>query len=400
MDYRNLTIQRLLLIVLAVALVIYGVFHPQSVLDALSYLMKLFGPFIIGAVMAFVLNVPLRFFERKFFAQFTSKKAKRRVRMVSILLSILLVLLVISMVISMVVPQLVKSITLFISMVPQYLTYLSDFLTMFDSIDMVADMKDRIDAIASGNIEKVLTSEVMNLVAQSAFLTTAVNSTVDIVSSVFSKFFNFLIELVFAIYILASKETLGIQARKICYAIFKERNASYLIHVAQVSFAKFYSFISGQLTEAFILGSLCAIGMAVLRLPYALMIGALTGFCALVPIFGAFIGGAVGALLILTVDPMKAVIFIVFLVVLQQIEGNLIYPRVVGGSVGLPAMWTLFAITIGGALFGLVGMMIFVPIMAIFYFLFAEIIHGRLKENNIEATDERILTGIQEDIRL
>ena len=400
MDYRNMSVQRLLLIVLAAALVIYAVFHPESLLGAAKYLMGLFGPFIIGAVMAFVLNVPLRFFERKLFARYQSPKAKRRVRMVSILLSILLVICIISVVISMVVPQLVKSITLFISMVPSYLDYLYNFLDMFKDVDMVADFQKRIDALASGNIENVLTTEMMEFLTQSTILTNAVNSTVDIVSSVFSKVFNLVIEFVFAIYILSSKEKLAVQARKICYALFSERNASYIIHVAQVSFAKFYSFISGQLTEAVILGTLCAIGMSVLRLPYAVMIGALTGFCALVPIFGAFIGGAIGALLILTVDPMKSVIFIVFLVVLQQVEGNLIYPRVVGGSVGLPAIWTLFAITIGGSLFGLVGMMIFVPIMAIFYFLFSEIIHGRLKKNKIAVSDERILTGIKEDIRL
>ena len=149
-----------------------------------------------------------------------------------------------------------------------------------------------------------------------------------------------------------------------------------------------------------ILGSLCTIGMVIFRLPYAGMIGVLTGFCALIPIFGAFIGGAVGALLIFTVSPIKALTFVIFLVILQQIEGNFIYPKVVGSSVGLPAMWTLFAITIGGALMGLIGMMLFVPLCAIVYFLFTEIVAGRLKKNNISPDDEMIQYGLKEEIRL
>ena len=174
----------------------------------------------------------------------------------------------------------------------------------------------------------------------------------------------------------------------------------YLVHAAQVSFAKFYHFIIGQLTEAIILGTLCTIGMLVLRLPYAPMIGVLTGFCALIPIFGAFIGGAVGALLILTVSPIKALTFLIFLIILQQIEGHIIYPKVVGGSVGLPAMWTLFAITIGGSLYGLVGMLISVPLFAALYYLFTEIVYARLARNEISAEDQLIQSGVDEGLRM
>ena len=306
-----------------------------------------------------------------------------------------------SLVVRIVVPQLIESISLLVSTIPGYVDYLTNFLSEYENdSEAIANFVKQIESISPQTLEQYTMNWLNDQVTAHALLSSAFMSTVGIVSSVAAGVINFFVAFVFAIYILGSKEKLAVQARKICFAFFNRMHAAYLVHVAQVSFAKMYSFITGQLTEAVILGSLCTIGMIIFRLPYAGMIGVLTGFCALIPIFGAFIGGAVGALLIFTVSPIKALTFVIFLVILQQIEGNFIYPKVVGSSVGLPAMWTLFAITIGGALMGLIGMMLFVPLCAIVFFLFTEIVAGRLKKNNISPDDEMIQYGLKEEIRL
>ena len=401
MEQPKISIPRVLLFIFAVALIIYSVFNMDTMLEFIKNSIVLIKPFLIGAVIAFVLNVPLRFFEHNVFCHIKHPKFKKVERGLSILLSLLLVWVALSLVVRIVVPQLVESISLLVSTIPGYVDYLTNFLSEYENdSEAIANFVKQIESISPQTLEQYTMNWLNDQVTAHALLSSAFMSTVGIVSSVAAGVINFFVAFVFAIYILGSKEKLAVQARKICFAFFNRMHAAYLVHVAQVSFAKMYSFITGQLTEAVILGSLCTIGMLIFRLPYAGMIGVLTGFCALIPIFGAFIGGAVGALLIFTVSPIKALTFVIFLVILQQIEGNFIYPKVVGSSVGLPAMWTLFAITIGGALMGLIGMMLFVPLCAIIYFLFTEIVAGRLKKNNISPDDEMIQYGLKEEIRL
>lgn len=401
MEQPKISIPRVLLFIFAVALIIYSVFNMDTMLEFIKNSIVLIKPFLIGAVIAFVLNVPLRFFEHHVFCHIKHPKFKKVERGLSILLSLLLVWIALSLVVRIVVPQLIESISLLVSTIPGYVDYLTNFLSEYENdSEAIANFVKQIESISPQTLEQYTMNWLNDQVTAHALLSSAFMSTVGIVSSVAAGVINFFVAFVFAIYILGSKEKLAVQARKICFAFFNRMHAAYLVHVAQVSFAKMYSFITGQLTEAVILGSLCTIGMVIFRLPYAGMIGVLTGFCALIPIFGAFIGGAVGALLIFTVSPIKALTFVIFLVILQQIEGNFIYPKVVGSSVGLPAMWTLFAITIGGALMGLIGMMLFVPLCAIVYFLFTEIVAGRLKKNNISPDDEMIQYGLKEEIRL
>lgn len=401
MEQPKISIPRVLLFIFAVALIIYSVFNMDTMLEFIKNSIVLIKPFLIGAVIAFVLNVPLRFFEHHVFCHIKHPKFKKVERGLSILLSLLLVWVALSLVVRIVVPQLIESISLLVSTIPKYVDYLTNFLSEYENDSAaIANFVKQIESISPQTLEQYTMNWLNDQVTAHSLLSSAFMSTVGIVSSVATGVINFFVAFVFAIYILGSKEKLAVQARKICFAFFNRMHAAYLVHVAQVSFAKMYSFITGQLTEAVILGSLCTIGMIIFRLPYAGMIGVLTGFCALIPIFGAFIGGAVGALLIFTVSPIKALTFVIFLVILQQIEGNFIYPKVVGSSVGLPAMWTLFAITIGGALMGLIGMMLFVPLCAIVYFLFTEIVAGRLKKNNISPDDEMIQYGLKEKIRL
>lgn len=401
MEQPRLSIPRVLLFIFAVALIIYSVFNMDTMLDFVKKSIVLIKPFLMGAVIAFVLNVPLRFFEHHVFNHVKHPKFKKIERGLSVLLSLLLVWVALGIVVRIVVPQLIESISLLVSTIPGYVDYLTNFLSEYEKdSEAIANFIKQIESISPATLEQYTMSWFNDQVTAHSILSSAFMSTVGLVSSVASGVINFFVALVFGIYILGSKEKLAVQARKICFAFFNKIHAAYLVHAAQVSFSKMYSFITGQLTEAVILGTLCTIGMIIFRLPYAGMIGVLTGFCALIPIFGAFFGGAIGALLIFTVSPIKALTFVIFLIVLQQIEGNFIYPKVVGSSVGLPAMWTLFAITIGGALMGLIGMMLFVPLCAIIYFLFAELVEHRLQKNNISPNDEMIQYGLKEEIRL
>ena len=209
-------------------------------------------------------------------------------------------------------------------------------------------------------------------------------SAVTAVSTVVSGVFSAFIALVFACYVLLQKEKLGVQSRKIVYALLPRRWAGKVVEVFSLSFRIFSSFIAGQCTEALILGSMFFVAMSILRMPYALLISCLICVTALIPIVGAFIGCGVGAFLILMVSPTQALIFVAMFLILQQVEGNLIYPHVVGSSVGLPALWVLMAVTVGGSLMGIVGMMIFIPITSVVYTLFREYVYRRLKDKNIK----------------
>ena len=199
-----------------------------------------------------------------------------------------------------------------------------------------------------------------------------------------SSIVNAFISIIFAVYILANKEELKNQAKKFIYARINEEKADSIIKVSRLARDSFRNFITGQAKEAVILGSLCAIGMLILNIPYAGPIGALTAITAFIPIVGAFIGGFIGAVLIVAVNPIKALIFVIFIIVLQQVEGNLIYPHVVGKNMGLPSIWVLVAITIGGSLFGIMGMIVGLPVVSIIYAITQENTNKKLREKNLE----------------
>ena len=191
------------------------------------------------------------------------------------------------------------------------------------------------------------------------------------------------IAFVFACYILLQKEKLGLQCRKALFALLPKRVAERVISVCSLSHRVFSSFITGQCVEAVILGTMFFVAMSILKMPYALLVGCLIAVTALIPIVGAFIGCGVGAFLILMVSPMQALIFVIMFLILQQVEGNLIYPHVVGSSVGLPSIWVLFAVTVGGSLMGVLGMLLFIPLTSVLYTLFREFVYKRLREKNI-----------------
>lgn len=214
------------------------------------------------------------------------------------------------------------------------------------------------------------------------------DSTISAAKSIINGITTFFIAFAFAIYILMQKEKLQVQSQKVLFAFVRKGRAEAVLEVLSLTYQTFSHFLTGQCVEAVILGCMFVVSMAIFKLPYALLIGIVIAFTALVPIFGAFIGCFVGAFLIFMVDPMKAVAFIVLFLVLQQIEGNLIYPHVVGNSVGLPSIWVLAAVSIGGSLMGVVGMLVFIPVVSVFYALFREIVYLKLKKQKIDECGE------------
>lgn len=316
-------------------------------------------PILVGFVMAYVINILMAFYEKRFFSK-TRNTILVKVRIpICMLLAILSFILIITLIIGLVVPELTSCISLLISDIPPAMEALlsSELFIELAPEDLYEQLR---------NIDwKTLMNDVVKMVSNG--LGSTVGAVVSAVSTVASNLVTGVLAFIFAIYFLLGKESLLSQCKRVMKNYMPEKLAKKIYYVLGVVNDSFHRYIVGQFTEAIILGVLCVAGMLVFQFPYAGMIGALIGFTALIPVAGAYIGGAVGFVMILTVSPVKALLFIVFLLVLQQLEGNLIYPKVVGGSLGLPAIWVLAAVTIGGALSGIMGMLIGVPIAAAIY---------------------------------
>ena len=366
---------------IAFAIVLYlGIQHISVVLKYAGILWGFLLPFIVGAAIAFVLNVPMSFLERHIFGKALKKEnkaAKKLARPVSMVLAILLVLLVILLVVLVVAPELGNTLVSVVKKIEENIPILQKWLGQtFQSDSEIVEWANSIDFQPDKMIDSIanLLKNGMN-----NFLSSTINVTMGIVSTVV----NLAIWFVFSMYVLLQKEKLGVQVRKAAYAIFPKKVVEYLEHVCTLSSRIFSSFITGQCIEAVILGSMFFVTMTIARFPYAMLIGVLIAFTALIPVFGGFIGCWVGFFLILMVSPLKAVMFLGLFLILQQIEGNLIYPHVVGSSVGLPAIWVLVAVTLGGNLMGIVGMLIFIPLVSVCYTLFREWVYDRLKRKKI-----------------
>ncbi len=382
-EYMNLnreTMKKLMLLIAFTILLLVGVQRLDAVFGALGFLWGIGFPFVLGGAIAFILNVPMTALEGWLFPQEKTAKSKlgrKLARPLSLVLAIVLVLGVISLVIFVVVPELGATVVSLGATVEAFLPKAQEWLEdIFSYNEQIVAWIDSLEM----NWEKIMETA-WNFFRSGAG--SVLSSTMTVARTIISAVTNFFIGFVFACYVLLQKEKLGEQSRKLLRAVFPKKQVDYILHVCSLSHRTFSSFITGQCMEAVILGAMFFVAMSLLRFPYALLVGVLVAFTALIPIFGAFIGCVVGAFLILMVSPAQALGFIVLFQVLQQIEGNLIYPRVVGNSVGLPAIWVLVAVTVGGNLMGIVGMLIFIPMVSVLYTLLREWMYGRLEKKKL-----------------
>lgn len=346
-------------VVSACILVYLGLRHIGMIAEAVGWLANLLKPLLLGGILALILNVPMSMIETRLL-----KKLRRGKRPLAILLALILLVGIFVGVAFLVIPELLGAITLIVQIARDGLERLANLdHTGALAQTPLAELLNNIDWLGlSAQLETWLKDQSMDLASHA----------MEAVGSVVSGIVTSVIALTFAIYILAGKERLKRQASRLLRVWLTERVSGVVIHVSSVCAGTFKLFIAGQATEAIILGTLCMVGMAILRLPYAPMIGALVGVTALIPVVGAFVGTIVGAVMILTVDPFKAVVFVIYLLILQQVEGNAIYPRVVGSKINLPAIWVLAAVTVGGSLAGPFGMLLGVPAASAAYALIKE----------------------------
>ena len=349
----------------------------KSIGNILIQSISVLKPFIIGIAIAFLINIPMKFFEIKLISPILKKSKLKDTKTISRILSLILTLIIlfifISAFVNFVVPQLIKSTSSLVSKVPQYIDSLQTYIPNYLShINISSSMHS---SLLSG-VEKV-----SNFVIK--FANYFISNILSITFGVTSAITNFVIGFIIAIYILLSKEKLLVQCKKIAYAFLSESYAKKLIEVSHLVSFKFSRFIAGQCMDGVILGTLCFIGMTIFDMPYAILVSCIIAIADLIPIFGTFIGSAIAAFIIFMVKPITALYFIIMIVIIQQIEGNLVYPFVVGNSIGLSSFWILVPIFIGSSTFGVLGILIGVPLFSVIYTLASRHINKKLKEKNI-----------------
>ncbi len=367
----NLSLKKFTQFALIIALVYLGVVYLPQILGFGSAIWSATSPLVLGCVMAYVLNILLVRLEKIYFPNSRQPLVQKSRRLVCIVLAFVILLIIAMLVINIVLPEVVSSVELIVQEIPGVWEEVRAWgIANADQLPVIQTMLEQADFNWSASIKKVV--DVLAVGASDML-----NSVVGIATSAFGILVRVLIGLIFALYLLFSKERLAQQGLKIMNAYLKPAQKETVLYVLRTVHQAFTNFIVGQCTEAVILGVLCALGMKLLQLPYAVMTGTIIGVSALIPVAGAYIGGALGAFMIFTVAPSKTILFLIYLVILQQVEGNLIYPRVVGSSIGLPGLWVLAAVTIGGGVMGISGMLLGVPLCAAAYRLFADHVNGK-----------------------
>ena len=342
----------------------------------------MFSPFVIGAALAFILNVPMRAIERNL--KFIRKNGFRRT--VAILLTFIAIVLVITGVVLLLIPQITETIQ---ALTPKLVSFFQRIgEQILELLEAHPEIRSWLSTTFNTNFDfesldwAGLVQKLLNMLTSS--VTVIANSAVSVVGSLTGGIVDTVIGIVFALYCLSRKEILARQGRRIIYAIFPEHFCDETIRILRLTNSTFSNFISGQCLEAIILGCLFAVAMAIFKMPYIPLVSVLIAITALIPVVGAFVGCILGAFFILVNDPLQAVIFVAMFLVLQQIENNMIYPRVVGTSIGLPGMWVLVAVAVGGDLMGVAGMFVMIPIAAVLYTLMREFTTRRVEQRDID----------------
>ena len=365
---KSFSLKDLKYLILYAVVLIFAFIYIKDILNIVGYIIKLFMPFIIGLAIAFVLNVLVNVIEKKWLKNWKVSTTTKRA--VGLIIALTIIIGFIVFLLFLIIPNLQNTIAIFADNIPIYNENLQALLNSWGiDANIINEVVEALKAL--GDSASSYIQENSNQVLE---------TTLGIATNVVTGFVNITIGIVFAIYFLAQKEKISGQVANLMKAYLPDKVNQKITDIALLSNKIFSNFVGGQCIEALIIGFLCFLGMLILRLPYASTISVLVGFTALIPVFGAFIGTIIGAFLIIMISPLQALIFVIFILVLQQLEGNLIYPKVVGKSVGLPGIWVLVAVTIGASINGILGMLLSVPIVSIIYSIVATNVRYRLKE--------------------
>lgn len=384
-ELNSKNVKKILLIITYTVLLCFALLNLNVVFKVLGYILNLLKPFIYGFCLAFILNIPLSKFESMFknrkknpknkAAKPTTEKKNTKLRVAGIAFSILIFIGIIFLTLFLVIPEFINTISIFKDNIPEAFENVKEWLKT-----LMVNYPEITEKITSYQPDWVaLEADITKIIKTAA--TGIIGISIDFVVGLFSGVVNLVMGFVFAIYMLMQKEGLIHQSKRVLKAYLPENKSEKVLRIGSITNDTFKKFFGGQFIEAILLGVLCFIGMKIFGMPYALTISVLVGVTALIPVFGAFFGTAIGAILILAVDPMKAVWFVVYIIVLQQIDGNLIYPKIVGDSVGLPGIWVMLAVLIGGNSLGVIGMLVGVPIASVIYKLIKEYVDKQKIEN-------------------
>lgn len=375
MEFKNNKIKDYIFLSTYIILLIFFFINIKDIINFLYKFLGILKPFIWGIAIAFILNIPVKLIEKNLG---NSKFFKGMKRSFSITLTFLFFILAITLFILFVIPQLLSSISTLMNSIPEYLSQFEKFL----EVNAINNSQSQV--MMQNIINELLNMWKEILKVTSQIVGTSLGYLLDFTLGITYGVINFFLSLILAIYMLASKEILISQLKLIIYAFVSKNKADRIIELGKMCNEMFSKFILGQCTEALVIGVLCFIGMIILKMPYALLISVVIGVTALIPVFGAFLGTIPSAFIILIMDPIKALWFIIFIIVLQQLEGNLIYPRVVGSSIGLSALWVMFAMIVGGSLFGIIGMLIGIPIFGVVFKILKRVANRKINEKGIE----------------
>lgn len=375
MEFKNNKIKDYIFLSTYIILLIFFFINIKDIMNFLYKFLGILKPFIWGIAIAFILNIPVKLIEKNLG---NGKYFKGMKRSFSITLTFLFFILAITLFILFVIPQLLSSISTLMNSIPEYLSQFEKFL----EVNAINNSQSQV--MMQNIINELLNMWKEILKVTSQIVGTSLGYLLDFTLGITYGVINFFLALVLAIYMLASKEILISQLKLIIYAFVSKNKSDRIIELGKMCNEMFSKFILGQCTEALVIGVLCFIGMIILKMPYALLISVVIGVTALIPVFGAFLGTIPSAFIILIIDPIKALWFIIFIIVLQQLEGNLIYPRVVGSSIGLSALWVMFAMIVGGSLFGIIGMLIGIPIFGVVFKILKRVANRKINEKGIE----------------
>lgn len=375
MELNNKNIVRIIFIIFVSILFYTSLSHFSIIMNGINKTIAIITPFLIGISFAFILNLPLRLFENKIYPKIfpkPNKWTKKIKRPLSIIFSYMIVLIIVTILMVLILPEIQNTIIVFIENLPSQVEQITETVNgLIDRYNIPFQPFELLDI----NWERISSSLLEQLGAGS---TVVIDTVLDLIGIVLGGLINLIIGIVFSVYLLASKEKLTSQSQHLIQALFSEEVYKKIHRVFSLSNDVFSKFVLGQATEALILGGLTYLGMMILGLPYAMMISSLIAVTALVPVVGAIIGEGIGVLMILLQSPIQALWFLLFITILQQFEGNVIYPKVVGSSVGLPSIWVLVAVVVGGNLYGVIGILLSVPLSAIAYVLIRDYVHNEL----------------------